>query len=53
MPKGVLLHHYLTDCIDINWITETVIKNQDNIFLRDFSKDIKTLYPLRLILMII
>ena len=46
MPKGVLLHHYLTDCIDINWITETVIKNQDNIFLRDFFQMILKHYIL-------
>ena len=38
MPKGCLLHHHLTDCIDINWISEIVMKEENiqNIYMRKF-----------------
>ena len=49
MPKGCLLHHHLEDSIDINWISNIVNENKDNIYLRDYSKDVITKYPYRLI----
>ena len=30
MPKGCLLHHHMSDCIDIEWISNEVMK--ENIF---------------------
>ena len=29
MPKGCLLHHHLTDCIDIKWLSEIVMKEEN------------------------
>ena len=38
MPKGCLLHHHISDCIDVQWISEEVMKpeNLSNIFMRRF-----------------
>ena len=38
MPKGCLLHHHLTDCIDIKWLSEIVMKEENlkNIYMRRF-----------------
>ena len=38
MPKGCLLHHHMSDCIDIEWISNEVIKkeNLNNIYMRKF-----------------
>ena len=38
MPKGCLLHHHLTDCINIKWISEIVMKEENiqNIYMRKF-----------------
>ena len=38
MPKGCLLHHHMTDCIDIEWISKEIIKkeNLENIYVRKF-----------------
>ena len=29
MPKGCLLHHHMSDCIDIHWISEEVMKKEN------------------------
>ena len=38
MPKGCLLHHHMTDCINIKWISEAVMlkENLKYIFMRRF-----------------
>ena len=38
MPKGSLLHHHMTDCIDIEWISKEIMKEENlkNIFIRKF-----------------
>ena len=38
MPKGSLLHHHMTDCIDIDWISKEIMKeeNLNNIYVRKF-----------------
>ena len=38
MPKGTLLHHHMTDCIDIDWISKEIMKeeNLNNIYVRKF-----------------
>ena len=40
MPKGCLLHHHMSDCIDIEWISNEVMKenNLKNIYMRKFRK---------------
>ena len=39
MPKGCLLHHHMSDCIDIEWISNEVMKekNINNIYMRKFK----------------
>ena len=29
MPKGCLLHHHMTDCIDIEWISKEIMKEEN------------------------
>ena len=38
MPKGCLLHHHMSDCIDIEWLSEEVMKkeNLEHIYMRKF-----------------
>ena len=38
MPKGCLLHHHMSDCIDVQWIAEEVMKekNLKHIYMRNF-----------------
>ena len=38
MPKGCLLHHHMSDCIDIEWISKEVIKKENlkHIYMRKF-----------------
>ena len=38
MPKGCLLHHHLTDCVDIKWLSEIIMKEENlkNIYMRRF-----------------
>ena len=38
MPKGSLLHHHMTDCIDIDWISKEIMKEENlkNIYVRKF-----------------
>ena len=38
MPKGCLLHHHLVDCINIQWISDTVMKEENikNIYMRRY-----------------
>ena len=38
MPKGCLLHHHMTDCIDIEWISKEVMKKENlkYIYMRKF-----------------
>ena len=38
MPKGCLLHHHMSDCIDIHWISEEVMKKENlkHIYMRKF-----------------
>ena len=38
MPKGCLLHHHMSDCIDIEWISKEVMKenNINHIYMRKF-----------------
>ena len=45
MPKGCLLHLYIEDSINVEWISKIVNENKEKIYLRDFSKDIITTYP--------
>ena len=51
MPKGAILHLHIEDCIDYIWLTEECLKDENykNIYLRDYTNQIKTLFPLRLI----
>ena len=49
MPKGCLLHLHIEDSINVEWISKIVNENKEKIYLRDFSKDIITRYPYRLI----
>jgi len=38
MPKGCLLHHHMTDCINIEWLSKEVMKEENlkNIYMRRF-----------------
>ena len=38
MPKGCLLHHHLIDCINVKWLSDTVMKEENlkNIYMRKF-----------------
>ena len=38
MPKGCLLHHHMTDCIDIEWISKEIMKEENlkYIYMRKF-----------------
>ena len=38
MPKGCLLHHHIVDCINIQWLSNEVMKNENlkNIYMRKF-----------------
>ena len=38
MPKGCLLHHHFIDCIDIKWLSNEVMKQENlkNIYMRKF-----------------
>ena len=38
MPKGCLLHQHMSDCIDINWLSEEVMKKENLpfIYMRKF-----------------
>ena len=49
MPKGCLLHLHIEDSINVEQISKIVKENKEKIYLRDFSKDIITRYPYRLI----
>ena len=51
MPKGAILHLHIEDYIDYMLLTEECLKDENykNIYLRDYTNQIKTLYPLRLI----
>jgi adenosine deaminase CECR1 len=40
MPKGAILHHHLADCINKEWIQGMVEQYQENIYERDFSKEL-------------
>ena len=41
MPKGCLLHHHFVDCINIKWISDTVMKDENlkNIYMRRYRND--------------
>ena len=45
MPKGSLLHHHMTDCIDIEWISTEVMKKENlkYIYVRRFRNKYDTL----------
>ena len=45
MPKGCLLHHHMSDCIDVKWLSEEVIKKENlkHIFMRKFRDIYDTL----------
>lgn len=55
MPKGALLHHHLTNCIDIDWISQEVMKEENlkNIYMRRYKNKydilIYTLSPNKLV----
>ena len=50
MPKGALLHHHMTDCIDRHWLRGIIEKNGEHIYQRNFQKTFpKSKYPLRLV----
>ena len=38
MPKGCLLHHHMVDCIDVQWITDEVMKEENlkHIYMKKF-----------------
>lgn len=38
MPKGSLLHHHMTDFIDIKWLSKEIMKKEylENIYVRRF-----------------
>ena len=38
MPKGCLLHHHLTDCVDIKWLSTIIMKKENlkYIYMRRF-----------------
>ena len=45
MPKGCLLHHHMTDCIDIEWISKEIMKEENlkYIYMRKFRDKYDTL----------
>ena len=45
MPKGSLLHHHMVDCIDIEWLSNEIMKkeNLNHIYIRKFRNKYDTL----------
>ena len=45
MPKGSLLHHHMVDCIDIEWLSNEIMKQENlkHIYIRKFRNKYDTL----------